>query len=129
MYLTERNNGGAKKKAWLDKKSWMAMSQEDRSVWDQLSDSAKATIRSAYQNAPSNGNRRPFPPRRSSVNTHELQDLNEGKEDNETEETTTLGETEEEDEGFPLFDEPSHTDTEQTIKITNIGFVERSSRR
>ena len=90
MYLTERNNGGAKKKAWLDKKSWMAMSQEDRSVWDQLSDSAKATIRSAYQNVPSNGNRKPLPSRRSSVNNHELQDHNEGKEENETEETTTL---------------------------------------
>ena len=82
MYLTERNNGGAKKKAWLDKKSWMAMSQEDRSVWDQLSDDAKATIRSAYQNVPNSGNRKQFPPRRSSVNAHEQQDSYEGKEDN-----------------------------------------------
>ena len=115
MYISERgrgpNNNNIRRKAWLDKNSWTSLSEEDRKIWDQLSDSAKTTIRSAYQKNQGDTSRRPLPPRRSTISNHEQQATEE--EHGEEQSPTTLQATTHE-RGMTFGTEPEEEDKETT---------------
>ena len=74
-YMIQHNEQSSKpfngrpRRAWMDKSSWQSLPDEDRKIWDSLSDGAKGTIKAAYSK-PEQG--RPFSQnRRTSARVHE----------------------------------------------------------